>query len=289
MNDESIDGAALRRRTFLKLGATGGALWVATVAGSAVVPDLRRRGLFSKDGLFDAASIAFADSIYIEAFPTSPLILSPFTDLLPIPKALAPIPATEYAGWSSPPGPGLGQQNSIGNERHQLWSSGIGSPDPLVYRIKLEVNTHTFTSSQVLPINSLGQPTQSFDASGNTYPAGTVRTLPPSTIYGFNGVEPGGRERGATFPGPMINARYGHPVLVRFENHLDENLQDLDRQDFGSPDCSFLTHLHNAHTAPESDGNPHYSMTRGPRDKGYKPGQWVDNLYLNWPADGNAL
>ena len=63
------------------------------------------------------------------------------------------------------------------------------------------MNTHSFTSSQVLPINSLGQPTKSFDASGNMYPAGTVRSLPPSTIYGFNGVEPGGREREQRSPG----------------------------------------------------------------------------------------
>ena len=53
----------------------------------------------------------------------------------------------------------------------------------------------------MLPINSLGKPTMSFDAAGKTYPAGTVRTLPASTIYGFNG----------TFPGPMINAEYGKP------------------------------------------------------------------------------
>ena len=46
-----------------------------------------------------------------------------------------------------------------------------------------------------------------------THRAGEKRTLPPSTIYGFNG----------TFPGPMINAEYGKPALVRFENHLDEN------------------------------------------------------------------
>ena len=59
----------------------------------------------------------------------------------------------------------------------------------------------------------------------------------------------------------MINAEYGRPALVRFANHLDENPLDLDRQDFGAPDYSFLTHLHNGHTAPESDGNPHYSMT----------------------------
>ena len=94
--------------------------------------------------------------------------------------------------------------------------------------------------------------------------AGAVRTLPPSTIYGFNG----------QFPGPMINAEYGRPALVRFRNFLDENPDNLDRQDFGSPDHSFLTHLHNGHTAPESDGNPHYSMRHG-RGKGYAPGQWV--------------
>ena len=135
--------------------------------------------------------MAFADGIYVEAFPTSPLILSPFTDLLPIPKAMAPIPVSEFSSWSSPPGPGIGQQtNADPNERHQKWTSDIGSPDPLVYLIKVEVNTHSFTSSQVLPINSLGQPTKSFDASGKTYPAGMVRTLPASTIYGFNGVNP---------------------------------------------------------------------------------------------------
>ena len=98
--------------------------------------------------------------------------------------------------------------------------------------------------------------------------------LPLSTIYGFNG----------TFPGPMINAEYGKPVLVRFENHLDENPLNLDRQDFGSPDWSFLTHLHNGHTAPESDGNPHYSMVAGPKHPGFLPKMFVDNLYLNWPA-----
>jgi FtsP/CotA-like multicopper oxidase with cupredoxin domain len=101
--------------------------------------------------------------------------------------------------------------------------------------------------------------------------------LPPSTIYGFNG----------TFPGPMINAEYGKPALVRFENHLDENPLGLDRQDFGAPDLSFLTHLHNGHTAPESDGNPHYSMRYGPKWEGYRPGMSVDNLYLNWPAGGD--
>ena len=85
----------------------------------------------------------------------------------------------------------------------------------------------------------------------------------------------------------MINNEYGKPALVRFKNHLDENPLNLDRQDFGAPDWSALIHLHNAHTAPESDGNPHYSMNYGPQHHGFRFGQSVDQLYLNWPAGGD--
>ena len=216
-------------------------------------------------------------AVYIEVFPTSPLILLPFTDALPIPKALAPVPASTYSAWPHPPGPGPGQQNSLRNERHQIWPNQIGFPDPIVYKIDLQVRTHSFTTSQVLPIDENGQPTVSFDATGKTLPRRHQADAAASTIYGFNG----------TFPGPMINAEYGKPALVRFENHLDENPLGLDRQDFGSPDWSFLTHLHNGHTAPESDGNPHYSMVAGPRAEGFAPGTCVDNLYLNWPAGGD--
>jgi FtsP/CotA-like multicopper oxidase with cupredoxin domain len=277
-SDETTDKHGFSRRNFLRLGAAAGAGVAVVTAQQVGVPYLSVRGLLSPDGAFTGASTALADTLfYTEVFPTSPLILSPFQDMLTVPKALTPVPQSEYAYWSKPPGPGYGQQNSIGNERHQIWPSQIGSQDPLVYKIELMVRTHSFTSSQVLPIDSGGRPTVSFDASGNTYPAGTNRTLPQSTIYGFNG----------TFPGPMINAEYGRPALVRFINRLDENPMNLDRQDFGAPDLSFLTHLHNGHTAPESDGNPHYTMKNGPLDHGYKPGMWVDNLYLNWPAGGD--
>ena len=262
------------RRAFLRFGAAGTAAVALGAAGSLVLPDLRRKGQLSANGLFDATATAWADVIYREVFPTSALILSPFQDELTIPRALRPTAGSDYSSWQSPPGPGYGQQSSTNNQAHQIWPSQIGYPDPLVYKIDVKVNTHSFTSSKVLPINGRGQPTVSFDSTGKSYAAGTLRTLPASTIYGFNG----------TFPGPMINAEYGRPVLVRFENHLDENPQNLDRQDFGSPGLSFLTHLHNGHTAPESDGNPHYSMRYGPYYHGYRPGQYVDNLYLNWPA-----
>jgi len=275
---ESVESGGLTRRTALRLGAAGGVGAALVAAQGFGAPFLASKGLLSADGAFAATSTAVGDLLfYVEAFPTSPLIISPFTDKLPVPKALAPQPKSEYTTWANPPGPGLGQQNSIGNQQHQKWSSDVGSPDPIVYKLDEVVSTHSFTSSQVLPINSLGQPTISFDGAGKSVAAGTARTLPLSTIYGFNG----------TFPGPMINNEYGKPALVRFTNRLDENPLGLDRQDFGAPDYSALIHLHNAHTAPESDGNPHYSMKYGPKHEGFRPGQWVDQLYLNWPAGGD--
>ena len=275
---DSIDRSGVTRRNVLRAGAVGIAA-VGLGAGKVLMqPSLQQRGLMSPDGVFGAASTAIADSLYIEAFPVSPLILNPFNDALVIPQALRPLSPAEVAALDPPPGPGVGQQNSFGNETHQIWPDAIGFPDPIVYKIDVLTRQHSFTGSQVLPINALGQPTQSFDANGNPVPAGTVRNLPPSIIYGFNG----------TFPGPMINNEYGKPSLVRFTNRLDENPLNVDRQDYGDPELRFLTHLHNAHTAPESDGNPHYAFLFGPKDHGFPLHSFVDQLYLNWPAGNDS-
>ena len=96
-----------------------------------------QNGLLTTDGAFAQTSMALGDKLfYNEAFSTSPLILSPFTDLLTIPKALAPVPQSTFSTWT-PPGPGVGQQNSYGNDRHQIWTSQIQYPDPIVYKIDL--------------------------------------------------------------------------------------------------------------------------------------------------------
>jgi FtsP/CotA-like multicopper oxidase with cupredoxin domain len=281
MSESSSPSGGVARRSILRIGAIGTAGLAFGAVQGVVRPFLGNQALLSPDGAFAATADALAGVLYLELFPTSPLIVSPFTDVLPIPRAMAPIPKSVYSSWKNPPGPGRGQQSSLGNQQHQIWPSRLGYPDPIVYKIDLLTRTHAFTTSQVLPIDSNGVPTVSFEGTSQstvvTHPAGEKRTLPNSTIYGFNG----------TFPGPMINAEYGKPALVRFENHLDENPLGLDRQDFGSPDLSFLTHLHNGHTAPESDGNPHYSMRFGPKWEGYRPKMSVDNLYLNWPAGGD--
>jgi FtsP/CotA-like multicopper oxidase with cupredoxin domain len=284
MSEEITQNDGMSRRTMLRLGAAGG-VGVALTGATIGAPFLEKQGLLTPDGAFGASGTELSDSLfYIEEFPTSPLILAPFIDPLVVPKALRPEASSTYTGWDEPPGPDVGQQNSLRNQQHQLWpgrtpwSPTLNSyPDPIVYKIEVTVDQHAFTTSPVLPIDKNGRPTESFDAAGNTYAAGTRRALPKSTIYGFGG----------TFPGPMINAEYGRPALVRFINKLDENPLNLDRQDFGAPDNSFLTHLHNGHTAPESDGNPHYTMRYGPEHTGFRTGQWVDQMYLNWPAGGD--
>src|SRR5437867_8001065 len=123
----------LSRRDMLTVGALG--------LGSVVLP------------LAHLGARAVADSIYIEAFPTSPLVLNPFRDPLPIPNALAPIPKSIVDTWTNRPAPGIGQQSSDGGT-HQLWPSALGYPDPIIYQIKLQVGTHSFTSSPVLPIDN---------------------------------------------------------------------------------------------------------------------------------------
>jgi FtsP/CotA-like multicopper oxidase with cupredoxin domain len=204
--------------------------------------------------------------VYIEKYPTSPLVLEPFTDALPIPSPCAPLTESElYNRW--PTMPQQGCQDFDGGS-HQVWpsntSAGLYLPPPLIYDVKLQVAEHSFTSSKVLPIDKNGDPV--------TPPGGSAgpQNLPKSTIYGFNG----------GFGGTMIYARYGQPVLVRFSNYLGYD-NGLDGCDFGDPDRRFLVHLHNGHTAAESDGNPHH------KPPAYVPGKWCDNLYLNYPAGGD--
>lgn len=207
-----------------------------------------------------------SESLYIEKFPTSPLILEPFKDALPIPEPNVPLSEAElFNRW--PVMPQREYQDSEGGY-HQVWpaktAEGLNLPPPLIFEAKVQVAEHSFTSSKVLPIDKDGLPVAR--PGGGSGP----QSLSNSTIYGFNG----------HFPGLMINARYGQPVLVRFINCLADDF-GLDRCDFGDPEMKFLTHLHNGHTAAESDGNPFH---RG----GYFPGQWVDNLYLNYPAGGDS-
>jgi FtsP/CotA-like multicopper oxidase with cupredoxin domain len=274
------DKIRLTRRDMLRLSAGGAGMFALTASGFAVP-----KGLSKGTG-----------AVYIEAFPTSPLIIKPFNDELNIPKALRPLDPTRWESTGALPEPAKSDclpasPNNVYKNKynqtlgtHQCWP-GEGetakypwlSTTPLVYQLKVQVAGHRFTSSPVQPIDSFGKNITP-PGSSNANP----KNLPDSTIYGFNG----------TFPGPRINAEYGRASLVRFENHLDVS-NGFERQDFGAPNYSFLTHLHNGHTAPESDGNPHYAhhrfspFGRLTHEAAWEPGEWVDHMYLGYPAGGD--
>ena len=120
-DEEAALSASVSRRTVLRLGAIGAA-GVAIGAGRLLAePALAQQGLLSGNGALAAAATAVADLIYIEAFPTSPLILHPFTDYLTIPQAMKPTSSSEYSAWAQPPGGGddaqkRSEERSVGKE-----------------------------------------------------------------------------------------------------------------------------------------------------------------------------
>jgi FtsP/CotA-like multicopper oxidase with cupredoxin domain len=93
---------------------------------------------------------------------------------------------------------------------------GIPFPPPLLYNFTQKAFSHRFSPG-----------------------------LPPQTIWGFDD------GHGVMSPGPTYAAQYGIGQLTRNHNALPPLSQN---GGFGMP--SVTTHLHNGHTASESDGNP---------------------------------
>jgi FtsP/CotA-like multicopper oxidase with cupredoxin domain len=73
--------------------------------------------------------------------------------------------------------------------------------------------------------------------------------LPPTTMWAYGPLDPATRTSTSSIPGPMIQAKYGEPIVIRINNKLPAN-----HVGFGSPETA--THLHNMHSPAESDGFP---------------------------------
>jgi FtsP/CotA-like multicopper oxidase with cupredoxin domain len=86
--------------------------------------------------------------------------------------------------------------------------------------------------------------------------------IPPTYCWGYNGI----------YPGPTFLNVYGVPVVVRFHNNLPVN-----HTGFGTN--THTTHLHNGHTASESDGFA---------GDFWAPGLFKDHHYPNVYAGFNA-
>jgi FtsP/CotA-like multicopper oxidase with cupredoxin domain len=278
MNEQ--ESKNISRREMLKLSLMAGS---ATLIGAGGVREVLAASCHD-------STIRTSCGDAIEVHPTSPLIggrivvttkgnrktfsvdrgigkFDAFTQELPIPEALRPTSPVGGANTGDVQDSD-GIVHQVGVDSDIVTSYPGWNQTPLHYRIKIQEAEHSFTNLKAVPINAAGNVVLAPPAFQSGPEPGALN-LPKSTIWGFNG----------TFPGPMINAEYGRPCLVRFENDLPSS--GPVPQDFGAPDKAFLTHLHNAHTAPESDGNSFHKPCP------YGPGQWVNNLYLNWPAGGD--
>ncbi|MGK3999089.1 multicopper oxidase family protein [Sorangium sp. So ce1024] len=101
------------------------------------------------------------------------------------------------------------------------------------------------------------QPEKTYELVAREFQHSFHPALPTSTVWGWGG----------TVPGKTILARYGEPIVVRFRNGLPRLAA---HRGFGRPEVT--THLHNAHTATESDGFP---------TDFYPTGLFKDHLYAN--------
>src|SRR5690242_21392724 len=154
-SDDSALERLMSRRSLLRVGAAGAAAFGLGVGRLTVEPSLARRGFASPDGVFGATSMALADALYTEAFPTSPLIVNPFRDPLPVPRALTPVPRSVWTAWPNPPSKNQQSTDPSGRAvgKHQIWPTDIAglpntlpqptAPEPIVYTVDLKVDAHS--------------------------------------------------------------------------------------------------------------------------------------------------
>src|SRR4051794_38563487 len=112
--------------------------------------------------------------------------------------------------------------------------------------LPFEGRTEPHQSEDLFPPQAYFVTRMAANAKASVHPA-----LPPQTVWGFN---LGGADLSsdpALSPGPVLVLRYGPPSIVRRFNQLPPPTQN---GGFGVPEVS--THLHNFHSAPDSDGGP---------------------------------
>lgn len=178
----------------------------------------------------------------------SPQPRTPFIDPLPIPPQLQARPLTDPGLQFGAP-PQICPNNAPNPNNGNLPFEGRG-----------QFNGSLIAGSDCFQFFNQYPPQQYFVQRIRANPNFRITSdtsIPAQTIWGYN---LGGSANSdvATFPGPTIVTNYQTPWLIRRFNELPDQSQN---GGFGVPEMS--THLHNFHSAPESDGGPCRWFFRG--------------------------
>jgi FtsP/CotA-like multicopper oxidase with cupredoxin domain len=211
--------------------------------------DLMRMGLMTgtgvlipKVGLTDCRSYSGSSNCNLGC---SPQPANVFVDPMPIPPEL---PARTLNDPGLSPAPSLCPNNAI-NPATALPFEGRG-----------QFNGSLIPGSDCFQFFNQYPPQKYFVQrirANSNFRITSDTNIPAQTIWGYNLGGSASSDVG-TFPGPTIVSRYQQPWVIRRYNELPDQSQN---GGFGVPEMS--THLHNFHTAPESDGGPCRWFFRG--------------------------
>jgi FtsP/CotA-like multicopper oxidase with cupredoxin domain len=221
------------RRDLMRMG-------LMTSAG-VLIPQL---GLTHVEGQWNGGSSCYGGGCNVGCSPQPAHV---FVDPLPIPPELPARPLSDPGLQFGAP-PQLFPNNVI-NQATGLPYEGRGQ-----FNGSLRPGTDAFQFFNTYPPQKYF--VQRLRANSN-FRFTSDTNIPAQTIWGFN---LGGSSSSdvATFPAPTLVTHYQEPWVVRRFNELPTQSQNLG---FGVPEIS--THLHNFHTAPESDGGPCRWFFRG--------------------------
>src|SRR6185436_6250408 len=205
--------------------------------------DLVKMGLMTTGGVGGGLVLAdksLADDGGLGSLPP----LTPFVEPLPVLPALPPRAVSDLT-----PAPT--------NPPNRATNPATGLP--------FEGRTEVHQSEDRFPPQAFFQTRMGANTNAKVHPG-----LPAQTLWGFN---QGGVDLTADpplSPGPVLVMRYGTPTIVRRHNALPPPAQN---GGFGVPEVS--THLHNFHSAPDSDGGPCDPV----QQRFFSRGQYYDYFY----------
>jgi FtsP/CotA-like multicopper oxidase with cupredoxin domain len=213
-NRQDIVKAKLNRREMMRLG-------LLTAGGSLMV----KQGLSNR--AFGADTLTDLDSTLSKATASPPV--RPW--VAPMPRLTVKTPVDHHAMLGGSPDGTTPIDGATKRIKHQYFSydpaaDAAGQP---CYSANPTNPTHNFAPQKFYELDTK-------EVAIKLHP-----DYSPTTYWAFDGV----------VPGPLFQAKYGEPILVRFHNNLPSVKTP---QAYGIAEMT--THLHNGHTPSESDGNP---------------------------------